>query len=326
MRLGRIVQGRDVPARAENVLAALRAAGHSIAEAPDHGLRPIADVHTPEYIDFLQIAWREWRQLPGAAEEVIPYIFPVRGMTGGYPTHIVGRAGWHMHDLWVPIGEHSWQAAASSANLAAHAAHRVLDGERLIYALCRPSGHHAYADMGGGACLLNNAAIAVQYLRRGLGRVALVDIDVHHGNGSQGIFYGRDDVLFVSLHKDPTDYHPYFVGYAQERGDGAGLGYNVNLPLPHRANDAQYLAALETACTRIAAFAPDALVVSLGVDGHEDDPTDGLAISYDGFRRIGARLAQLGLPTVLIQEGGYNVDTIGRCVTSALAGFEGRDV
>ncbi|MBS0521852.1 MAG: histone deacetylase family protein [Proteobacteria bacterium] len=325
MRLGCPSPGRDVPQRVDAILDALRLAGHVIGPAARHGLQPIADVHTPEYLDFLRTAWREWRQLDGASEEVFANIFPVRGLGDGYPTSVVGRAGYHMHDQLAPIGEHTWEAAVAAANLAVEAAHRVLLGERVAYALCRPSGHHAYADMGGGATYLNNAAIAAQYLRRKLRRVALVDVDVHHGNGSQGIFYRRDDVFFVSLHRDPADYHPYFAGYAHERGDGAGRGYTLNLPLPAGADDTAYLATLDIALARISTFAPEALVVSLGVDGHEADPSAGLALTFDGFRRIGTRLASLGLPTVLIQEGGYNTATIGRCVADFLGGFEGKE-
>ena len=242
-----------------------------------------------------------------------------------FSSSVVGRAGYHMHDLWVPIGERTWQAAVGAANLAVDAAHRVLEGERVVFALCRPPGHHASADMAGGSCFLNNAAIAAQYLRRRMGRVAIVDVDVHHGNGTQAIFYGRADVFFASLHRDPADFHPYFVGYAHERGEGAGLGYTMNVPLPAGSGDHAVLGALETICERIAAYAPDGLVVSLGVDGHEHDPSAGLAITYEGFRRIGARLAALDLPTVIVQEGGYNIETIGRCVTSALSGFEHGD-
>ena len=324
-RHGCLVRNRDLPTRADNILAALRQDGHTLLEATGHRMAPIAAVHTPEYLDFLKIAWTEWRRIEGASEDVFPYIFPVRGMDHGYPTSIVGRAGYHMHDAWAPIGEHTWKVAVDSANLAVEAAERILAGERAAYALCRPSGHHAFPDMGGGNCFLNNAAIATQYLRTGFSRVALIDVDVHHGNGSQGVFYRRDDVLFVSLHRDPIDYHPYFAGHAHERGEGNGLGFNLNLPLPARSGDDDFLAALETACTRIAAFGAEALVVSLGVDAHEADPTAGLAITFDGFRRIGARLAALNLPTVLVQEGGYNMDTIARCVGGALAGFEGRE-
>ncbi len=322
IRHGRFVPTRDTPARAEAILEALGAAGHEIAEAPPHGLSPIAQVHTPEFLDFLASAWEEWRKIDGAADEVMPYIFPVRGMDHGYPTSIIGRAGYHAHDLWMPIGRHTWEAASASANLAVEAACRVLAGASVAYALCRPSGHHAFADMGGGNCYLNNAAIAAEVLRRRHERVAIVDVDVHHGNGTQGIFWQRNDVLFVSLHRDPIDYHPFFSGHAHERGEGAGLGFTLNLPLPAMGGDDAVLAALEVACGRVTAHGAGALVVSLGVDGHVDDPTRGLAITEAGFRRIGARLAGLGLPSVIVQEGGYNEATIGTLVAAALAGFE----
>lgn len=325
LRNGRFVATRDVPERADNILAALREQAHEIREAPPHGLAPVAAIHTPEYLDFLATAWSEWQRVDGAAEEVTPYVFPVRGMDYGYPSSIVGRAGYHAQDLWAPIGQHTGEVALAAANLAVEAAEQVLRGAPMAYALCRPSGHHAFADMAGGNCFLNNAAIAAQHLRRGHARVALVDVDVHHGNGTQGIFYARQDVFFASIHRDPIDYHPFFCGHAHERGAGAGLGCNLNLPLPAQSKDDVVLAALETACARIAAHGATALVVSLGVDGHEDDPTQGLAITHGGFRRIGARLAALGLPSVIVQEGGYNIDTIARCVSEALAGFEGRE-
>jgi acetoin utilization deacetylase AcuC-like enzyme len=175
--------------------------------------------------------------------------------------------------------------------------------------------------MGGGATYLNNAAIAATYLRRHAARVAVIDIDVHHGNGTQSLFYDRDDVLFVSLHRDPSNYWPYLIGYAHERGAGKGVGFNLNLPLPDFAEDAAYLAALETAAGRIALFAPDALVISAGYDAHAEDPSDGLRLSFDGFARIGARLGALRLPTVLVQEGGYNLATLGPLVTAFASGF-----
>ncbi|QUD89616.1 histone deacetylase family protein [Phenylobacterium montanum] len=321
----------DPPARAENILEALKRDSHLVLEAPPYGLRPIAEVHTPEYLEYLQTAWAAWRKAaePALATGLLthsgdayPLIFPVRGVDARYPSSALGRAGYHASDLWMPIGEQSWEAIAASANLAVAAAEAVLMGERSAYALCRPSGHHADKDRGGGNCYLNNAAIAAQHLRSGIGRVAVIDIDSHHGNGTQRIFYDRDDVLFISIHCDPDDCYPYFVGYDQERGEGRGHGYNLNLPLPHHAGDATFLAALETACARIAAYAPDALVVSLGVDGHEADPTDELKVTFDGFSSAGARLGRLGVPTVLVQEGGYNLDTIGSCVTTVLAGFE----
>lgn len=325
----------DPPERADQTLAFLKQDGHTILEARSHGLRPVADIHTPEYIEYLSTAWASWQEagrkelaplLGSPGRDVYPLMYPVSRIDKRYPSSIVARAGYHAADMWMPIGEKTWEAALASANLAVEAADTVLRGEKMAYALCRPSGHHTYSDRGGGNCYLNNAAIAAQYLLRGMKRVALIDIDVHHGNGTQGIFYHRDDVLFISLHCDPDDCYPYFVGYDSERGEGAGLGYNLNLPLPKLSGDEPFLKALETACNRVTAYAPDALVVSLGVDGHEADLNQALRLTFDGFWRAGARLGALGLPSVLIQEGGYNLDTIGRCVGSVLAGFEGRRI
>jgi len=324
MRLGVYRPGRDVAQRVDILRNALAKAGHTLEKAIEHGLGPVAAVHTPEYLDFLKVAYAEWSKLDGAATRAFANIFPVRDMIGGYPTSIVGRIGYHMHDQLAPIGPGTYEAAISSANVAVDAAKRVMAGEDVVYALCRPSGHHAYADMGGGATYLNNAAIAAQCLRDKAQRVAVIDIDVHHGNGTQGIFYRRPDVLFISLHRDPTDYHPYFVGYDHERGADAGLGYNLNLPLPAGAGDTIFLTALSQACERIQAFQAEALVVSLGVDAHQDDPSEGLGVTSDGFGRIGATLGALNLPSVLVQEGGYNLDTVGELVVRFLDGFEKR--
>ncbi len=323
MRLGAVGLSRDVPARGGLIRAALRDAGHHEERAEDHGIGPVAAVHTAEYVDFLQSAYAEWTKLPGTSGDVLPHTFPVRDMTT-YPRSIAGRAGYHMQDLVAPIGAGTYEAARRAANLAADAATRVLGGARRIHALCRPSGHHAYADMGGGACYLNNAAIAAERLRREVRRVAVVDIDVHHGNGTQSIFYDRGDVLFVSLHRDPVDYWPYLIGHHAERGSGLGESCNLNLPLPAGADDDAFLDALDVAARRVEAFGPDALVVSLGVDAHRDDPSDGLRVTDDGFARIGERLADLRYPTVFVQEGGYNLDTLGRLVAAVLGGFETR--
>jgi len=198
----------------------------------------------------------------------------------------------------------------------------VLEGAREAYALCRPPGHHAYADMAGGFCFLNNTAIAAQRLRTRHARVAILDVDVHHGNGTQGIFWERDDVLTVSIHADPADYYPYFWGHAHESGTGAGAGFNLNLPLPMGSGDAAWLAAGETALARVRAFAPDALVVALGLDASESDPLQGLRVTGDGFAAMAGRIAGVGLPTVLVQEGGYLSDDLGRNLVRFLAGFE----
>jgi acetoin utilization deacetylase AcuC-like enzyme len=323
----------DPPARAENILARLTAEGHEVLEPRQHGLEPVGAVHTPQYIEFLREVWPQWRSAGEAArqtglvadrKDVYPLIFPVRGVDARYPRSILGRAGYHSSDLWMPIGERTYEAARAAANLATEAADVLLGGDQVAYALCRPSGHHADRHRGGGNCCFNNAAIAAQHLRRRFDRVAVIDLDVHHGNGTQSIFYDRDDVLFVSIHCDPDDCYPYFVGYADETGEGPGRGYNLNLPLPRSAGDDAFLSAVETACGRVSSFEPGALVISLGVDGHEEDLTHEFRVTLEGFRRAGRSVAKLSAPTAIIQEGGYNLETIGQCVAAFLAGFESR--
>ena len=311
----------EQPGRAHILLAAARSVGHDIAEPPDQGLGPIADIHTPEYLDYLQVAHRQWRLLPGASQEVIPNAHPAR-RPAHYPQGIVGRAGWHAADTGSPIGAGTWEAAYAGAQVAVAAADHVLGGAHDAYALCRPPGHHAYADMAGGFCYLNNTAIAARRLAAQHPRVAVLDIDVHHGNGTQGIFYRSREVLTVSLHADPNHFYPYFWGHAHERGEGAGEGFNLNLPLPLGTGDEAWLAAGDQAFARIARFAPTALVVALGLDAAESDPLQGLRITTPGFARMAERIAALRLPTVLVQEGGYLGPALGENLIAFLAGFE----
>ncbi len=312
----------EVPGRADALLAAARDAGHDLmAPVRDFGLAPAAAVHTPEYLQFLQNIYPRWRRIEGASDEVIPNVHP-NGCGAGYPDSAVGQAGYHMADTACPISEGTWSAALAAADLAVNAAQLVLDGAPAAYALCRPPGHHAFADMAGGFCFLNNSAIAAQFLRRHLEHVAILDVDLHHGNGTQGIFYERADVLTVSLHADPARFYPFFWGHAGERGAGPGLGFNLNLPLPRGSGDEAFLLALEPAFARIRAFAPAALVVALGLDAHEADPLAGLAVTSDGFTQIGRAIGSLGLPSVLVQEGGYLNDALGRNLTNVLGGFE----
>lgn len=315
----------EQPQRATILLEAARRAGHELVMAGDHGLGPIAAVHTPEYLEFLRIAHREWMKLDGASTEVIPNIHPGR-RPASYPDGIVGRAGWHAADTAAPIGAGTWEAVYATAQVAVDAAHRLLDGEREVYALCRPPGHHAYADMSGGFCFLNNTAIAAQLLRGRFGRVAILDVDVHHGNGTQSIFYATREVLTVSIHADPNHFYPFFWGHAKERGEGDGEGFNLNLPLPVGTGDAPWLEAGERALERILAFAPPVLVVALGLDASESDPLQGLRITPRGFASMAERIARLGLPTLLVQEGGYLGPELGENLVAFLEGFErGRD-
>ena len=325
---GAVQDSPEVPERAERLIAAARAAGHPVSAPEPCGLGPIAAVHTAEYLDYLTHAARRWSYMKGASPEVIANIHP-NGRTvgpgrGGYPLGVVGQAGYHSADSACPISSGTWPAVCASASSAVQAARMVEEGADAVYALCRPPGHHAFADMAGGFCFLNNAAIAAQWLAARGGRIAVVDVDVHHGNGTQGIFYDRGDVLTISLHADPARFYPFFWGYAEERGEGAGLGANLNLPLPKGIGDDDYLDALEQrALRRLEAFAPDALVVALGLDAYEGDPFEGMKITTSGFGRIGAALGALDLPSVLVQEGGYLSEELGDNLVSFLAGFEG---
>jgi acetoin utilization deacetylase AcuC-like enzyme len=226
-------------------------------------------------------------------------------------------------DAGVPITSGTWAAVQESANVALTGAKRLRAGAKAVFSLCRPPGHHAAADYMGGYCYLNNAAIAAQYLRdNGCERVAILDVDYHHGNGTQSIFYQRADVFCASLHADPSVEYPSFLGYADETGAGAGAGYNSNFPLPHGTDWASYSVALHNACDLIASFAPDALVVSLGVDTFEKDPISLFKLKNDDYLRMGEQIAGLGKPTLFVMEGGYAVEDIGINAVNVLQGFE----
>lgn len=318
---GIVKRTTEQPERADRLLAGLNAGRHELIEPAVFGQGPRLRVHSPEYLNFLAEAWDAWSALADKGAEMIANMHPVRN-AGTYPSHIVGRLGWHTVDTACPIGPGTWAAACAASDVATTAAQMVLDGENAVYALCRPPGHHAYRDLAGGFCFLNNSAIAASHLRLKHERIAILDVDVHHGNGTQGIFYERSDVLTVSIHADPTAFYPFVWGYAHERGAGAGLGANLNIPLAIGTKDDGYLQALEVASKTIAAFAPGALVVALGLDASEHDPLAGLAVTTDGFRQIGGAIARSGLPTVFVQEGGYLSDSLGANLTAVLDGFE----
>lgn len=324
---GQMVPMPELPRRARAAVELLAARGAALDIAPDYGPAPRAAVHTPELLAYLETAHARWTARPGFSDVVIPNVFQGPGM-GGYPTDVLGQAGYHASDLSAPICAGTWAAAAAAANVATHGARLVAAGERAVYAACRPPGHHASRDRIGGFCFLNNAAIAAEEMlalfaaqgRRP--RVAILDVDAHHGNGTQEIFWEREDVYFVSLHADPAEFYPYLAGYRGEVGEGRGRGYTRNYPLPIRTSEADYLAALADALGLIRAYGPTALVVSLGFDIYEGDPYRGLKVSTPGFARVGAAIAALGLPTLLVQEGGYAIDDLQANLASFLDGFE----
>ena len=320
MANGAILPNPEQPERIARLMKGAQEAGCVFETPPDAGMGPIAAIHTAEYLAFLKTIYTRWKRIEGAGDEVIPNIHPASRMDG-YPKSAVGQAGYHQADTACPIAEHTWEAAYWSAQSAIAGADAVIAGTISAYVLSRPPGHHAYGDLAGGCCFLNNSAIAAQRLLAAGHRPAILDVDVHHGNGTQGIFYRRGDVLTVSIHADPARFYPFFWGHAQERGEGEGLGANLNLPLARGTGDDAYLKALDTALERITAFGCTALVVALGLDAHEDDPFQGLAITTAGFARITSAIAGLGLPTLLVQEGGYLSDALQANLTSAITGF-----
>lgn len=317
---GRVGQSAEQPQRVTILLEAATRAGLQAVQATQQSKDVIGRVHTPDYLKFLEEASREWRQLAGSSEEVTANVHPNR-YAATYPQSVVGRAGWHMADTACPIGPQTFDASLASAEVAIQAASMLAAGEFSLYALCRPPGHHAYADMAGGFCFLNNSAIAAEQLRVHYERVAILDIDVHHGNGTQGIFYERNDVLTISVHADPCDYYPFYWGHAHEHGLGAGYGYNLNLPLGVGASDQLWLEAIDKALSRAEEFGPDALVLALGLDAHEHDPLQGMKVSTAGFCRAGRAIGAWHGPVLLVQEGGYLSDHLGANLGAFLEGF-----
>jgi len=321
MANGVVQPSPEQAARIDVLRSGAEAAGCSIHAPKDAGLGPIAALHSPQYLTFLQNIHTRWQFIEGASEEVIPNIHPL-SRSDSYPKSAVGQAGFHQADTACPIGAQTWEAAYWSAQVAVSGADLIAGGERAAYALARPPGHHAFGDVAGGFCFLNNAGIAAERLRSKGFRPAILDVDVHHGNGTQGIFYDRDDVLTVSIHADTERFYPFFWGQSHERGKGRGRGYNLNLPLARGTGDDAYLKTLDIALARIAAFGADVVVIALGLDAYEGDPFKGLAVTTPGFARIGAAIAGLGLPTLFVQEGGYLCDELGQNLTSVLSGFE----
>jgi acetoin utilization deacetylase AcuC-like enzyme len=308
------------PERAERLRDALAAAGHPLVEPVAHGPGPVLAVHEPALVGFLEQAWAAWRAA-GGPEVLIPDTFALGRLAGGRDLGSgLGRAGWFCFDTATPLVAGSYAAAAAAADAALTAADLVAGGAPAAYALCRPPGHHAGPGYYGGFCLLNNAAIAARRLAAG-GRVAVVDVDFHHGNGTQDIFWDDPGVLYVSLHGDPAGHYPFFTGAADETGGGPGAGTTRNLPLPDGTGDDAYLEVLAEALAVVDAFDPATVVVSAGFDTFEGDPIGAFRVTTAGFGRIGAALAALGRPTVVVQEGGYAVDALGANVVALMRGM-----
>ncbi len=320
---GQLVPPREVPARIETIRRRIEEVGlGDILVAREYGLGPVLRVHSSDYLEFLATAFDAW-QAAGYHGDAIASTWPARRMVGRPPRDIEGRLGYYAFAAETAIDAGTWDAAVAAADTALTAAERILSGERAVFALCRPPGHHAARDLYGGYCFLSNAAIAAQFLiDHGAGRIAILDVDFHHGNGTQDIFYERSDVFFASLHGDPRDAFPYFSGFADETGAGEGEGFNLNIPLPPGTDFRAYAGALDHALARIRDFGPDVLVVSLGVDTYEGDPLGFFGIESHEFSSLGGRIARLRRPTLFVMEGGYALDELGLNVVNVLTGFE----
>jgi acetoin utilization deacetylase AcuC-like enzyme len=318
----------EVPARAEAIRNALtEEAGFTFLEPRDHGDGPILAVHDGGLVRYLEDAWLDWTKIAETAE-IFPDTVLHPGLREGMgvarePLTPLGRIGYWCFETMTPVVEGTYEAARSAVDVALTAADAVLAGERAVYGLCRPPGHHAARSVFGGFCFFNNAAIAAQHIvRQTGGPIAILDVDFHHGNGTQQIFYGRGDVLYVSLHGDPDRAYPYFAGWANETGAGDGEGANLNIPLPAECTDDQYLAALDRALQVIDGFESSALVVSLGMDTFGGDPLGDFALTTQVYDEVGRRVALLGRRTVILQEGGYVIPRLGENVSTWLRGFE----
>jgi acetoin utilization deacetylase AcuC-like enzyme len=323
------IVGTELPARGEAIAAAVTEAGHPLVEPRAIDDADLETVHTPELVDFLRTAWARWSRSdyprdPGQ-DRVVPYAFPLAALTSGRPPRrpasVGALTGMFAMDTMTLIGSGTWEAVRAAAASALTAAELVIEGAPSSYAAVRPPGHHAGTSFYGGACYLNNAALAADRLRKWQSPVAVIDLDAHHGNGTQQIFYETDTVRYGSVHVDPgAGYFPHWLGFADETGTGDGTGANLNLPLAPGVGDRTWMAAVD----QLVQFAAEAstLVVSLGVDAWRDDPESPLLVTIDGYYRAGMELGALGLPSVIVQEGGYDLKALGELVVAFLQGFQ----
>jgi acetoin utilization deacetylase AcuC-like enzyme len=337
---------REKPARLDEIAHALATdPTFERVELTPHGLGPIKNVHDPAMVDFLSEAWARFQVQVRDSREVVPDVFAMSslrlGMDGGRaPLPVDAQLGWYCFETTTPLVAGTFEAATAAVDVALTATDLVLDSlssAPVAYAACRPPGHHAAYNLYGGYCFFNNVAVAANYALNRLGsgaqsgarsgpaaRVSILDVDYHHGNGTQQIFYQRHDVQFVSLHADPTRAYPFHLGFADETGAGKGAGANLNLPLPANTTDDQFMSTLEIACEAVVEFKPEILFVSVGFDISATDPLGDFAVTPEGFARIGEKIAALDLPTVIVQEGGYDVNRLGEYALCFLRPFARR--
>jgi acetoin utilization deacetylase AcuC-like enzyme len=322
---GKFLPPFEMPRRAQIVIDRVKDKKLGPIVAPkEFGLDPIRRVHDKGFVEFLRTAWDEW-VLAHGAYDALPLAWHTRGFRKKppLPEAIDGKLSYYAIDAGTPITAGTWRAVSAAVNVALTGVEMVEAGERAVFSLCRPPGHHAGSDFYGGYCFLNNAAIAAQAFRdRGAKRVAILDVDYHHGNGTQEMFYGRADVLTISIHADPRQEYPFFLGFADETGKGKGEGFHLNLPLRWGSAWDRYEGALQTAMKRIRKYGPEVIVVSLGLDTFKEDPISKFKLDHKDYLRMGEMIAGAGKPTLFIMEGGYAVDALGINTVNVLTGFE----
>jgi acetoin utilization deacetylase AcuC-like enzyme len=320
IQAGQVKPSPESVTRAMRITNTLKERGWTLEQPKDFGLEPILAVHDEEYISFLQSAYERWNKVFSSEKKLMPNVHPHMSYDSK-PESIVGQLGWFTADMACELTKGTWQAAYYSAQAAVNAAQQTLVDGNTHYALCRPPGHHAFSNKAMGFCYLNNSAIAAQVLRNKYSRVAIIDVDVHHGNGTQEIFYQRSDIFTLSTHSHPKKFYPFFSGYPTERGANEGEGYNLNVTYEFGCSDEPFLDALRTGLEAVSDYSPEAVVIALGVDASEQDPHGEHHVKQAAFKEMGALLRKLNLPTVIVQEGGYNSEILGCLVADVLDAF-----
>ena len=324
---GKMVPAFENPSRLNHILNHFKRQGHDQFISPqDFGLEPIAKIHNQDYLTFLQNIWHQW-QITGNQSDILPSVWKVPGLNRPNSNNLTAQVGSYAFSADTPIMKGTWQAVYQGAQSALTATQLVCQGNRSAFALTRPPGHHAHSALYGGYCFINNAAVAAQaaidyHKDKEHYKVAILDVDFHHGNGTQDIFYKRSDVLTISIHGDPDNNFPYYLGNSNETGENEGEGCNLNLPLPDGSNFTTWCEAFAKAQDKIEQFAPDFLIVPLGVDTYENDPISSFKLTTDDYTTMRQMIAKLNLPTVFVMEGGYDIEPLGVNVYNVIAGFE----
>ena len=321
---GELIKPYERPERMEYILHEINSRNLGEVLKPNAtDLKIVKKVHDSNYVEFLEQAWIEWKN-EGYQGEAIPSVWPSRSMNSKkIPNHIEGKLGYYCLANETSISQGSIDGAYEAVKVVLTATDMLKD-EKSLFALCRPPGHHASRDQYGGYCFFNNIAIAAERLiEKGANKIFILDVDFHHGNGTQAIFYNRSDVYFASIHGDPKQAFPHFLGYDDEQGNGVGEGYNINYPMAYGTTYIEWTKALNDAIQKVKSFQPDALLISLGVDTYEKDPISFFKLKSDDFFDVGKKIASCNLPTLFVMEGGYAIKEIGINTVNVLKGFEG---